>query len=178
MATTTTTIELKASEIFEKAVANSEDTALTLKREMKRIASAKCIWLKKKGRADYEERLSEILKEEQLLKEVRTYMFGTKKTVTTFEQADVDRLTHDETVRAIKSIQSKRALTRWLTTTEGDNDEYRNACRIEDMLQEHLKNVRPIADNMIRKSDLQQVIELIELNPGMNTDRILEILKD
>lgn len=148
-----------------------------VKRELKRVASIKCRLLKQKGRPDYEEVLENTLKEEQLLKEVRTYITGSKKTVTTFEQVDVDRLTHDETIKALKSIQSKKSLTRWLTTVEGDNDEFRHACQIEEMLKEHLKLVKPVEDNVVRKSDIQNIIETIETTGEISTERILEMLR-
>jgi hypothetical protein len=170
MKTNVKEIELKAIELNEDMEA--------VKRELKRIASVKCRLLKQKGRPDYEMALEEVLKEEQLLKEVRTYIQGSKKTVTTFEQDDVDQLTYDETVKAIKSIQSKKALTKWLTAVEGDNDEYRNACRIEGMLKEHLKTVKPIEDNTVRKSDIQNIIDTIESTGNMSNDKIVEMLKN
>ena len=148
-----------------------------VKKELKRVASAKCRLLKMKGLPDYEEKLQAILAEEQLLKEVRTYIVGHKKTVTTFEQADVDQLTYDETVKAIRTIQSKKSLTKWLTTVEGDNDEYRAACKIEEMLKQHMTTVKPIEDNTIRKSDLQSVIDTIEMTGSISTEKILEMLK-
>lgn len=149
-----------------------------VKRELKRIASVKCRLLKQKGRSDYEEKMEEVLKEEQLLKEVKSYIVGVKKTVTTFDQEDVDSLTYDETIKALRSIQSKKSLTKWLTTVEGDNDEYRNACRIEDMLKEHMKSVKPIEDNTVRKSDIQSVIDTIESTGTISTEKILEMLKE
>lgn len=149
-----------------------------VKRELKRVASVKCRLLKQKGRPDYEEAMESVLKEEQLLKEVRTYLTGTKKTVTTFNQEDVDQLTYDETVKALRSIQSKKSLTRWLTTTEGDNDEFRSACKVEEMLKEHMKSVKPIEDNTVRKSDIQSVIDTIESTGTISTEKILEMLKE
>lgn len=163
-------IEAKAKELnFDLEV---------VKKELKRVQSAKCIHLKKKGLKDYEQKLAEILAEEQLLKEVRTFIAGHKKTVTTFTQDDVDQLTYDETVKAIKSIQSKKYHSRWLTDTEGDNDEFREACRIEQMLNEHKSKVSPVDDNMIRKSDLQNVIDTIEMTGNVSTEKILEMLKN
>lgn len=159
-----------------KAVELGNDMEV-VKRELKRVASVKCRLLKQKGRPDYEEAMESVLKEEQLLKEVRTYLTGSKKTVTTFNQEDVDQLTYDETVKALKSIQSKKSLTRWLTTAEGDNDEFRGACKIEKMLKEHIKSVRPIEDNTVRKSDIQNVIDTIETTGDISTERILEMLK-
>jgi ElaB/YqjD/DUF883 family membrane-anchored ribosome-binding protein len=162
-------IEMKAIELNQDMEA--------VKRELKRVASVKCRLLKQKGRPDYEEAMENVLKEEQLLKEVRTYLTGTKKTVTTFGQEDVDQLTYDETVKALRSIQSKKSLTRWLTTVEGDNDEFRSACKVEDMLKEHMKSVKPIEDNTIRKSDVQNVIDTIEATGKISTEKILEMLK-
>ena len=162
-------VEMKAIELGQDLEA--------VKKELKRVASVKCRLLKQKGLPNYEEKMEEVLKEEQLLKEVRTYLVGTKKTVTTYTQEDVDSLTYDETVKALKSIQSKKSLTRWLTTTEGDNDEFRSACKIEEMLKEHIKNVKPIEDNTVRKSDIQSVIDTIESTGKISTEKILEMLK-
>lgn len=164
-------------EIEKKAIELGEDVE-AVKKELKRVASVKCRLLKQKGRSDYEEALEEVLKEEQLLKEVRAYITGVKKTVTTFEQADVDQLTYDETTKAIKSIQSKKSLTRWLTTEEGNNDEFRLACKIEEMLKEHLKSVKPIEDNTVRKSDIQKVIETIESSGEISKEKVLEMLRE
>lgn len=164
-------------EIEKKALELGEDVE-AVKKELKRVASVKCRLLKQKGRSDYEEALEEVLKEEQLLKEVRSYITGVKKTVTTFEQADVDQLTYDETTKALKSIQSKKSLTRWLTTEEGNNDEFRSACKIEEMLKEHLKSVKPIEDNTVRKSDIQKVIETIESSGEISKEKVLEMLRE
>lgn len=160
-----------------KAIELGQDLEV-VKKELKRVASMKTRLKYQKGRADYEEKMTEVLQEEQLLKEVRAYIVGEKKTVTTFEQDDVDQLTYDETVKAIKSIQSKKYHTRWLTTEEGNNDEFRNACRIEEMLKQHLATVRPIEDNTIRKTDLQSVIDTIEATGKISTEKILEMLKE
>lgn len=160
-----------------KAVELNNDLEV-VKRELKRVASIKCRLLKQKGLRDYEERLEACLKEEQLLKEVRSYIVGVKKTVTTFEQKDIDSLTYDETVKALKSIQSKKSLTKWLTNVEGDNDEYRHACKIESMLKEHVKTVKPIEDNTVRKSEIQNVIDTIESTGKISTEKILEMLKE
>lgn len=170
-------MKINVKEIEAKAMELGQDVE-TVKKELKRVASAKCRLLRQKGRADYEQALEAVLFEEQLLKEVRTYLVGTRKTVTTFEQADVDQLTYDETVKALKSIQSKKSLTRWLTPVEGDNDEFRMACQIEEMLKQHLTTVKPIEDNTIRKTDLQNVIDTIETTGTISTEKILEMLKN
>ena len=168
---------INVKEVEKKALEMGQDLE-TVKRELKRVASVKCRLLKQKGRSDYEEALENVLKEEQLLKEVRTYITGSKKTVTTFTQEDVDSLTYDETVKALKSIQSKKSLTRWLTTEEGNNPEFKEACRIEEMLKAHHKMVKPVEDNMVRKSDIQRVIDTIETTGDMSKEKILEMLRD
>ena len=170
-------LKVNVKEVEKKAIELNEDIEI-VKKELKRVASVKCRLLKQKGLVDYEERLEEVLKEEQLLKEVRSYITGSKKTVTTFEQEDVDKLTYDETVKALKSIQSKKSLTRWLTTVEGDNDEFRQACKIEDMLKEHIKDVKPIEDNVVKKSSIMSVIETIENVEDISREKILEMLKE
>lgn len=170
-------MKINVKDVEVKAVELGHDID-QVKKELKRVASVKCRLLKQKGRHDYELALEEVLKEEQLLKEVRTYITGSKKTVTTFEREDVDQLTYDETVKALKSIQSKKSLTRWLTATEGDNDEFRAACKIEEMLKDHLKQVKPIEDNTVRKSEVQSVIDTIETTGNISRAKILEMLKD
>ena len=146
-------------------------------RELKRIQSIKCRLKKQKGKSSYENEMSEVLRQEQVLKEVRQLLDPKEKTVTTFEQEDIEKLDYDETIKAIKSIQSKKTLTRWLTTIEGDNDEFRQACKIEQMLLEHKKQIRPIEENVVRKSDLMTIIETIESNEELSQERIVELLK-
>ena len=170
-------MKINVIEVEKKALELGQDLDV-LKKELKRVASVKCRLLKQKGRPDYESALEEVLKEEQLLKEVRTYITGSKKTVTTFVQEDVDQLTYDETVKALKSIQSKKSLTRWLTSIEGDNDQFRDACRIEEMLKEHIKQVKPIEDNTVRKSEIQNVIDTIESTGNISIEKVLEMLNE
>lgn len=159
-------------------IANEYNNDIELVRKaLKRVASQKTRMKKMKGHMKYQEEMTKILQEEQILKEVRQLLEPKEKTVTTFEQEDVDRLDYDETIKAIKSIQSKKTLTRWLTTTDGDNDEFRNACRIEEMLKKHRDNIRPIDETTIRKSDLVTIIDTIESNQDLSQDRIVELLK-
>lgn len=170
-------MSINVKEVEKKAVELENDLEL-VKKELKRVASMKCRLLKQKGRSDYEAKLEETLKEEQLLKEVKSYITGVKKTVTTFEQADVDQLTYDETMKALESIRSKKSNTKWLTDEPGENDEYRNACKIEQMLLEHKKTVKPIEDNTVRKSEIQNVIDTIESTGDISIEKILEMLNE
>ena len=147
-------------------------------KEIKRLQSVKCRLKKFKNRSDYDLKMTEVLQQEEVLKEVRNLLNPKEKPVTMYVKEDVDRLDYDETVKALKSIQSKKCLTRWLTGKDGDNDEYRNACKIEDLLNEHKKEVSPVDNAYIRRSDLQVVIETIENNLNLSNEKILELLKD
>lgn len=159
-----------------KAVELGNDV-LKVQAELKRIQSVKCRLKKQKGKSSYQAEMEAVLAEEQLLKEVRQLLNPKEKTVTTFEQSDVENLDYDETIKAIKSIQSKKTLTKWLTPVEGDNDEYRNACRIEKMLLEHKASIKPIDETTIRKTDLETIIETIESSGNLSSERIVEMLK-
>lgn len=147
-------------------------------RELKRVQSIKCRLKKQKGKSSYTKEMTEILKYEQALKEVRQLLDPKEKPTTMYEQEDVDKLDYDETVKALRSIQSKKTLSRWLTDVEGDNDEYRNACRIEKMLQERRTQIKPIEDEVyVRKSDLVTIIETIESSGKLSQEKIIELLK-
>lgn len=154
---------------------NNDVTAINA--EIRKVQSIKCRLKKQKGHAEYDSKMTEILQREQVLKEARALVDPKEKPVTAYQQADVDELDFDETMKAIKSIQSKKTLSRWLTTEEGNNDEYRNACRIEAMLLEHKKLVKPVDDAYVRKTDLQTVIDTIENSGNLDQETILNMLK-
>lgn len=162
---------------IEKVANELNNDLETVARELKRIQSIKCRLKKQKGRSTYEAEMRKVLEEEQILKEVRSLLDPKEKPVTRFDQSDIELLDYDETIKAIKSIQSKKTLTKWLTTVEGDNDEYREACRIEQMLLEHKAQIRPIDETVVRKSDLMTIIETIEDNHDLSQERIVELLK-
>lgn len=167
-------VDLKAVEA--KAAEFNNDLDL-LGKELKRIQSVKCRLKKQKGKSTYEVEMQECLGLEQLLKEARQLIEPKDKSVTKFTQADVDMLTYDEAVKAKRSIQSKKTLTKWLTTEEGQNDEYRAACAIEAMLIKRLEEVKPLEDTVIRKSDVQTIIDTIEESGELSQEKILEMLK-
>lgn len=147
-------------------------------RELKRISSAKTRLKKNKFKSTYETEMTKLLQEEQTMKEVKQLICPKDKPVTKFEQIDIDLLDYDETIKAIKSIQSKMTLTRWLTPIEGDNDEFREAFKIYEMLKEHKNQIKPIEDTTVRKSDLMTIIETIESNKDLSQERIVELLKN
>jgi len=150
-----------------------------VRKELRKIQSAKCRLRKQKGRSDYDQSMKELLSQEDLLKEVRRLLEPKDKFVTEFEQEDVDRLDYEQTIKAIRSIQSKKFHTAWLTNEYGDNDEYRNACRIEEMLKKHRDETRPIDDEVyVRKTDLVTIIDVIESSGKIDQERIVEMLRE
>ena len=163
----------KVQELAEKF----DNDVLSINRELKRIASVKSRLKKQKGRSDYEAKMTEALSYYQVLVEAKNLLEPKEKPVTMYEQSDVDRLDYDETVKAIRSIQSKKTLSRWLTTEDGNNDEYRNACRIEKMLIEHRSKVKPVDDAYIRRSDLETIIDTIESSGKLTKEKIVELLR-
>ena len=162
---------------IEKVANQFENDILLLNKELKRVASIKCRLKKMKGKSSYEEDMKKVLSYEQVLKEAKQLVDPKEKPVTMYTQEDVDQLDYDETVKAIRSIQSKKTNSRWLTTTEGDNDEFRNACRIEKMLIERRNQIKPVDDEYIRKTDLQTIIDTIESSGKLSQDKIVELLK-
>lgn len=165
---------LKEVEVISKKFnENVED----ISRELKRIQSIKCRLKKQKGKSSYEKEMEETLKYEQVLKEARQLLEPKEKSVTMYTQEDVDQLDYDETIKAIRSIQSKKTLTKWLNEVEGDNDEYRKACEIEKMLVERRDSTKPIDNGHIRKTDLQTIIDTIEDSGKLSQEKIVELLK-
>lgn len=146
-------------------------------KELKRVQSLKCRLKKQKGKKTYEAEMTEVVKYEQVLKEVRQLLDPKEKPVTQYEQADVDQLDYDETIKAIRSIQSKKTLTKWLTDVEGDNDEYKKACKIEKMLIARRESIKPVDDEYVRKTDVQTIIDTIESSGQLSQEKIVELLK-
>lgn len=170
-----TTINMKD---VEKKANELNNDLFEVSKELKRLQSVKCRLKKQSGRKDYEELMTNVLKEEELVKQVRQLLDPKEKPVTLYEQSDVDQLDYDETVKAIRSVQSKKTLSKWLTEEEGNNDEYRNACRIEKMLIERRNQITPVDNEYIRKTDLQTVIDTIEMSGKLSQERIVELLKN
>ena len=126
---------------------------IRVKRELKRLQSVKCRLKKQKSRADYQSKMTEVIQQEQILKEVRQLLEPKKIAVPDFTQADVDRLDFEDTMKAIKSIQSKKCLS------QDDEAEYQRACRVEQMLLEHKKQVKPADETTVKKTEVAAILE-------------------
>ena len=160
-------IEKKADEL-------GRDMEAVIK-EIKRVQSAKCRLKKFKGRSDYDLKMTAILQEEEVLKEVRQLLDPKEKPVTMYTEDDVKMLDFDETVKALKSIQSKKCLTKY----DPDNQEgYKKACEIEAWLNEHKKSVKPVDTAYIRRTDLQTVIDTIKETGDIKVETIIEMLEN
>ena len=158
-------------------VAAELGTVENIARELKRVQSIKCRLKKQKGKATYETEMTEVIKQEQILKEARQLLDPKEKPVTQYEQADVDQLDYDETIKAIRSIQSKKTLSRWLTPVEGDNEEFKKACEIEKMLIERRESIKPVDNEYVRKTDVQTIIDTIESSGNLSQEKVVELLK-
>ena len=92
---------------------------------------------------------------------------------------DIQLLNYEETLRAIKSIQSKKCLVQHATERIKDNVEYQKACEVERMLLEHKKNIRPVEETVVRKSDINDLINHLENQEEMiSTKYVISLLED
>lgn len=159
-------------------LAEKFENAEAVKAELKRIQSVKCRLKKQKAREDYEAEMTKVVSYEQALKEVRDYFEPKSTPVTEMTQDDIKLLNYEETMKAIKSIQSKKCNSQYLTDRIEDNMEYKKACEIEAMLLEHKKEVRPIEDTVVKKSSISDMVAHLEgLGETVKTEYVVEMLK-
>lgn len=162
----------------ERIAKEFENNEMLIQKELKRVQSVKCRLKKQKGKSSYEKEMTEVLKYEQILKEAKNLLNPKEKFVTDYNQDDVNQLDYDETIKAIRSIQSKKTLSKWLTDIEGDNDEYRKACEIEKMLIERRNQTKPVDNEYVRKTDVQTIIDTLESSGKLSQEKIVELLKN
>jgi len=162
-----------------EAVAKNFKDAEEVKKAIRSLQSQKSRLKKQKSRKDYDERMTEILQQEQLLKEVRDYFEPKKIPVPAMTKEDIELLNYEETIRAIKSIQSKKCLVQHATEHIEDNEEYQKACAIERMLLEHKRAIRPINELVVKKSDINNLIDHLQgLNKKVSTGYIISLLEE
>lgn len=158
-----------------------------VKKELKRIASIKCRLKKMPGRKNYEEEMTKVLQEEQLIKNVRDYLAEPKKNVNNLTPEDVEKMDYDEVCKAIHSIQSKKTHTKWADDCEKDDKglyvpgtgaSYKEACRIEAMLIERRNAIKPVNAGHIRKTDLLVLLENIALAGDIDVKTCIQRIKD
>ena len=160
-------------------VAKRYENVEEVKKAIRSLQSRKSRLRKQKSRKDYEEKMTEILQQEQLLKEVRDYFEPKTIPVTKMTQKDIELLNYEETLRAIKSIQSKKCNTQHLTENIEDNEEYKKACQIESWLLEHKQNIKPIEETVVRKSDINDLIDhLQKQEEKISTEYVISLLEE
>ena len=156
-------------------IAKKYQTVENITKELRNLQTKKSRLKKQKSRKDYDSEMTKILQNEQLLKEARQYLAPKKTFVTNFTINDIKLLNYDETVKAIKSIQSKKCNSQWLP----DTGEFDRACQIEQMLLEHKMEIKPIEDTVVKKSQIKNLMDnLAELDKNVDKDYILKQLKE
>lgn len=149
-----------------------------VKKDLKSVQSTKCRLKKQKGKETYEKEMTEIIKKEQILKEVRDYFEPKKLTVTTMTENDIKNLDYDDTIRAIKSIQSKKCNSQYNEATLENNVEYQQAIQIESWLQAHKLTIKEVPTTAVKKSDLNSLISNLENTDELSKEYLLEQLKN
>lgn len=153
-----------------------------LNKAFKRVASAKTRLKQSAGRPDFNEKMTRVLQEEQLLKHVRDYLTEPRKTVSNLTAEDIAVMNYDEVTRAIASIQSKKTHTRWADDCERDDDgmyipgtgaKYKEACRIERMLQERKFELKPNIGGF-SKATLRELIATLRLCSDLDVKTCLD----
>lgn len=170
-----TKVDLKK---IQKVANEFDNDPIKINREIKRIQSIKCRLKKQKGRKTYNEEMTQILQTEQILKEARNLITPKKKATTMYTSEDIEKLSYDETIKAIRSIQSKKSLTRWLTTEEGENSEYKNALKIEEMLKAHKDKIAPTSPDTVKKIKVQTILNTLEESGDLDKNEVVRLLKE
>jgi len=159
---------------IEKLALDFNSSLDDLKKELKKVQSQKCRLIKQKTKKGYETEMTKVIKYEQALKEARNYLEPKKITVTTMTKSDIELLNFDETMKAIRSIQSKKCLSQYEETMST----YDEACKIEEMLIDHKNQVKPIEETVVKKSDINDLISNLEkLDSKIDKKYIIEQLQ-
>lgn len=147
--------------------AEYDNDIVKVNRALKRIASVKCRLKKMPARGNYNEVMTECLQEEQLLKDVRSYIIGPRSVVTNITQEDVDRMDYNEVCKSLHNIRSKKTHTRWAEDSlkdangnfiPGTGESYLEACRIEHMLLRRRDEIKPTTKSF-SKATLQYLLD-------------------
>ena len=160
-------------------VAKSYESVDEVRKAIRSVQTQKSRMRQQKNRKDYDEKMTEILQKEQILKEVRDYFEPKSIPVPKMTKEDIKLLNYDETMKAIKSIQSKKCNVQHLTADINDNEEYKKACQIESWLLEHKENIKPIEDTVIKKSAVNNLIEhLKQQDTKIKTAYVISLLEE
>lgn len=165
-----TTIDMTA--VIAKSTELGDDI-VKVNKELKRIASVKCRLKKAPGRLTYQAEMTACLQEEQLLKNVRSYLTAPRKTVNDLTEEDIAVMNYDEVCKAIRSIQSKKTHTKWAEDCLRDEDglylpgtgeSYKEACRIEGLLRARRDELKPVGTTNISVATIRTLVEELRLH--------------
>lgn len=175
-----TTIDM--TQIVAKA-AELNNCMTDVNRALKRVASAKTRLNHSPGLPDYNAKMAAVLQEEQLLKNVRSYLTEPRKTVNDLTAADVAAMNYDEVCKAIKAIQTKKTHTRYAEDCQRDNNGmfipgtgamYLEACRIENMLKERREELAPMGTVRFSKAAMREFIATLRLCSDLDVPTCLD----
>jgi hypothetical protein len=160
-------------------VAEKFGTIETINLEIKKVQSIKCRLKKMKFKSSYNSEMTEVLKYEQILKEAKNLLNPREKYVTEFNEDDVAKLTIEQTIKAIRSIQSKKTLTKYKEMDIALNNEYQNALKIEALLVAHKEQLTKDNENIdkVEKTKVASIIETIENNKDLTQEALVDLLK-
>lgn len=170
------------TQVIAKAAELNNDI-VELNRALKRIASAKTRLNHAPGLPDYNAKMAAVLQEEQLLKNVRSYLSEPRKTVNNLTVEDIAAMGYDEVCKAIRSIQSKKTHTKYADDCQRDKDGlfipgsgamYLEACRIEDMLKTRREELQPIGADYVSKIQLMELISTLRLCSDLDAATCLD----
>jgi seryl-tRNA synthetase len=145
-----------------------------ISKELRSVQSAKHRLNKQKLRKDYEQKIKEVTAKENALQVERRQLQPLKSTVTTITDEEISLLSFDETVKAIKSIQSKKCNTQY----DEDLTEHKSALAIEEKLIAHRASMKPGDRRSIAVSQLQELLEVAatSTDEGYIADKLKELI--
>ena len=130
-----------------------------LNKELKRVSSLKCNLKKRKSVVNYDEELKELLKYDDLVKEVKYSLLNKGKSYFEYDKEDIDKLEIDELVRFRKGISSKKCL-------DGNDKEIFDRCEeLLDYSKEILERKRNNeVKELISKNEIRKLLENFEMS--------------
>ena len=159
----------KMVEVFSEQYTTIEEAT----KKIKSLQSQKCRLKKQQSRPDYDKLMQKVTLEEEAMKQVIQAINGPRLTITTMTEEQLRNLSYDETVKAIKSIQSKKCLTQYDT----DQTEYNKACSIEAILVDHRTSLKPMV-NSVSYRKIDELLEYLENNPKTTKADIIRMIAE
>ena len=134
-------------------------TVENVNRKIRNVQSRKSRLRKQIKTDEYDSLMTEILQEEELLKEVKDYLEPKSKKVHEFNDEDIAKLNMDETLKAIKNMQSRKCLNQFT-----DEEIYNESLAQEEKLVAHKEKLElELNENIISKSELKVIRDKIEI---------------